>query len=121
MPCVFLGSWLFCGYRFILVVGLEVRPDLVLVARVCAGFWFDWARLLVFFLGVVLFLVVLVVWLFFLVVVFVGVLFVCVGGSHIMHFHCSFGLFVWFWNSVGVRFVHFMCVHFLQLEHSIDC
>ena len=41
--------------------------------------------------------------------------------KHIMHFHVSFGLFVWFWNCVGVRFVHFMCVHFLHSEHSMDC
>ena len=100
-------------YRFIFGAGFDMRPILVLVVGICVGwslgFGFFGAFLFVFFVGCLsLFAAVMV-------------LFVCAVGSHVLHFHDSFGLFVWFWNCVCVRFVHFMCVHFLHSVHSIDC
>ena len=121
---VLRGCGIFRSYRFIFGAGFEVRPDRVLVVWVCVGLSFGFcigrALVFVFFLEGPLFPVALVgCW--FLLVVGVGGLVVCAVGSHLMHFHESVGLSMWFWNCVGVRFVHFVCVHFLHSEHSIDC
>ena len=100
-----------------MTVGLDVRPDLVLFGWVGMGCWCGWV---LFFLEVVLSLVLCFGLLVVLVAVFVGRVLVCDAGSQSVHFHILFGLSVWFWKSAGVRFVHFACVHLLQLEHSID-
>ena len=67
-----------------------MRPDFVFVISTC--FWLLWA--LIFVLLFDLF------WFFVAAVGFVGILwwFWGVGGSHLLHFHVSFGLSVWFWN-----------------------
>ena len=114
-PCsrlVARGGFLLC-YRFILGAGFEVRPVLVLVVGICFGWSFGFGLL-----GAFLF-VFFVVCLFWFAVVMV--MFLCGDGSHVLHFHASFGLFVWFWNCICVRFVHFRCVHFWHSVHSMDC